>query len=84
VKVGAKPTNSIEFFEPKRGNGYLYQFSLDIQRQIAGDVLLEIGYLSTLGHHLPAPDSRSIDQVPTNLLGPGNTQALRPFPATCA
>ena len=80
VKVGAKPTNSVEFFEPKRSNGYLYQVSLDIQRQLRGHVLMEIGYLATLGHHLPAPDSRSIDQVPSNLLGPGNTQVLRPFP----
>jgi hypothetical protein len=80
VKLGDKPTTSIEFFDPHRSNGYIYQFSLDIQRQLANDTLIDIGYLATLGHHLPAPDSRSIDQVPTNLLGPGSTQNLRPFP----
>ena len=41
---------------------------------------MDIGYLGTFGHHLAAPDAQSINQVPTGLLGPGNTQNLRPFP----
>jgi hypothetical protein len=41
---------------------------------------VDIGYLGTFGHHLPAPDAQSINQVPTALLGPGNTQVLRAFP----
>jgi len=80
VAVGQKPTTTVTFFNPNRSNGYLYQSSLDIQRQFAGNLMLDIGYLGTFGHKLAAPDAQSIDQVPTNLLGPGNTQALRPFP----
>jgi outer membrane receptor protein involved in Fe transport len=80
VPVGQKPTTSVAYFQPNRNTGYLYQANLDIQRQLKGNILLEIGYLGTFGHDLPAPDAQSIDQVPTDLLGPGNAQILRPFP----
>ena len=80
VPVGTKPTTAVAFFNPNRDNGYLYQASLDIQRQFGNNLMLDIGYLGTFGHKLPAPDAQSIDQVPTNLLGAGNTQDLRPFP----
>jgi hypothetical protein len=80
VAVGAKPTTTVTFFNPNRSNGYIYQSSLDIQRQFAGNMMLDIGYLGAFGHKMPCPDPQSIDQVPTNLLGPGNTQVLRPFP----
>ena len=80
VAIGQKPTTSIAYFDPNRSTGYLYQGSLDIQHQFGGNLLLEIGYLRTFGHHLPAPDAQSINQVPTGSLGPGNAQILRPFP----
>ena len=80
VPVGTKPTTSVAFFNPHRDNGYVYQGNLDIQRQFAHNYLLDIGYLGTFGHRMPAPDAQSINQVPTNLLGPGNAQKLRPFP----
>ena len=80
VPLGKKPTTSVAYFQPNRNTGYLYQANLDIQRQLKGNILLEIGYLGTFGHDLPAPDAQSIDQVPTDLLGPGNAQILRPFP----
>ncbi|MCU1261552.1 MAG: TonB-dependent receptor, plug, partial [Bryobacterales bacterium] len=54
--------------------------NFDIQRQFRGDILVEVGYLGTFGHHLPAPDAQSINQVPADKLGPGNTQIYRPFP----
>jgi outer membrane receptor protein involved in Fe transport len=80
VKVGQNPTTAVAYFNPNRSNGYLYQTSLEIQHQFRGSILFDIGYLGTFGHHLPAPDAQSINQVPVNLLGPGNTQTLRPFP----
>ncbi len=80
VPVGTKPTTTVTFFNPNRSNGYIYQSSLDIQRQFAGNLMLDIGYLGSFGHKMPAPDAQSINQVPTNLLRPGNTQILRPFP----
>lgn len=81
VPVGQKPTTAVAYFNPDRVNGYLYQTSLDIQRQFAGNLVVDIGYLGTFGHHLAAPDAQSINQVPTNLLGTAaNAQTLRPFP----
>jgi len=80
VPVGTKPTTTVTFFDPNRVTGYTYQTSFDIQRQFAKGLLADIGYLGTFGHHLPAPDAESIDQVPTSLLGPGNAQINRPFP----
>jgi hypothetical protein len=80
VKAGQSPTTAVAYFDPNRSNGYLYQTSLDIQHQFHGNIMLDIGYLGTFGHHLPAPDAQSINQVPVNLLGAGNAQVLRPFP----
>ncbi len=80
VPVGQKPTTAISFFDPNRKTGYIYQASFDIQKQFKGDFVLDIGYLGSYGHRLPSPDAESIDQVPDNLLGPGNAQVNRPFP----
>jgi hypothetical protein len=80
VAVGQKPTTSVAYFNPNRSTGYLYQGNLDIQHQFRGNLVVDVGYLGTFGHHLPAPDAQSINQVPLNQLGPGNTQILRPFP----
>jgi hypothetical protein len=52
-----------------------------VQRQLAGGMVLEVGYLGTLGHKLtPGGDNHSINQVPPDQIRPGNVQSLRPFP----
>ena len=80
VPLGKSPTTSVAYFNPNRSVGYLYQANFDIQKQLPGNVLVDVGYLGTFGHHLPAPDAQSINQVPTAKLGAGNAQSLRPFP----
>lgn len=80
VAAGQTPTTAVSFFDQGRATGYLYQASLDIQRQFRGNLLVDVGYLGTFGHHLASPDERSINQVPTALLGPGNAQLRRPYP----
>jgi hypothetical protein len=80
VAVGQKPTTAVDYFQQNHSNGYLYQSSLDIQHELSGNFLLDIGYVGTFGHRLPSPTHENINQVPTNLLGPGNLQILRPFP----
>ncbi|MBV8844854.1 MAG: TonB-dependent receptor [Bryobacterales bacterium] len=80
VNVGQAPTTSVTYFEKDRQTGFLYQTSLDIQHDLGKGILLDIGYLGTFGHHLPATVPQSINQVPTAELGPGNLQPLRPFP----
>jgi len=80
VPPGAMPNTAVQFFERNRKTGYLYQASLDIQRQFQGNWLVDIGYLGTFGHHLASPDLQSINQVPPDLMGPGKAQSRRPFP----
>lgn len=81
VRAGQGPTLAVEFFEPSgRAVPYLVNFNLNVQRQLPGNAVIEVGYLSTIGHKLTAPGSRSINQVDPSRIGPGNAQALRPFP----
>jgi hypothetical protein len=80
VPVGQTPTTSVTFFQPDRQTGFLYQTSFDIQHELGRSMMLDVGYVGTFGHHLTATVSQSINQVPTNELGPGNLQALRPYP----
>jgi hypothetical protein len=82
VPVGQSPTTAVPFLKKDRSTGYLYQYSFNVQRTLAPNLLLEIGYIGTFGHHLSGSSSAplNINQVPTNLLGSGNLQSKRPFP----
>lgn len=81
VRPGQNPTLAVEFFEPSgRTVPYLLNFNWNVQKQLRGNVVVEVGYLSTLGHKLTAPGSRSINQVNPSRIGPGNAQLLRPYP----
>jgi len=47
---------------------YIYQASLDIQHELAKDLLLDVGYIGTFGHKLPVRTMRpaaEYHQVPT-------------------
>jgi hypothetical protein len=79
VPVGAKPNTAVTYFDRHRPAPISYQVNLGIQDEIAGNLVLEAGYMGNVSHRLTAGDL-SIDQVPSQLLGPGNTQVLRPFP----
>ncbi|MBS1827127.1 MAG: TonB-dependent receptor [Acidobacteria bacterium] len=81
VRFGASPTNSVEFIEPGgRRIGYLETFNFNIERKLSQNVLLEVGYLSTLGHKLAVTGAMTINQVPVNQMAAGNAQIRRPFP----
>jgi hypothetical protein len=82
VRVGQTPRLAVEFFEPSnRAVPYLNSFNFNIQRQLPFQSVFEIAYLGSLGHKLGAPTSRSINQVPENLIATNtNPQVLRPFP----
>src|SRR5579871_1089183 len=79
VPFGAKPNTAVTYFDPNRPAPVSYQVNLDVQDEVANNLIVEVGYLGNVGHHLTANDL-SIDQVPPQLLGPGNAQLLRPFP----
>jgi hypothetical protein len=58
----------------------LQTFNLNVQRELGGNMVVEVGYLGTLGHKFTFPGSRSINQVPQDKITTGNVQRLRPFP----
>jgi hypothetical protein len=81
VPIGQNPIFSVEFFDPgKRQIPYTQTFNLNIQRMLPANMLLEIGYLGTLGHKLTVTGTRTINQVDPVRMRTGNVQILRPFP----
>jgi hypothetical protein len=79
VVFNAKPNTAVTFFNRNRPTPVSYQYNLDVQDEIASNLVLEFGYIGNVSHHLTAGDL-SIDQVPDQLLAAGNLQWLRPFP----
>ena len=79
VRAGERPYLAVSFFNPEQVVPIAYQTNLSLQHQFESDLVLEVAYISNESRHLTAPDF-SLNQVPAALLGPGNTQRLRPFP----
>lgn len=76
---GQRPYTAVGFFEPKRPTPVSYQYNLNVQRELPGQAVLELGYMGNVSHHLTANDL-TINQVPPDLMGPGDAQLRRPFP----
>jgi len=79
VPLGQKVNTSVAFFNPGQVAPISYQYNFGIQREVARELLLEIGYIANVSHHLTANDL-SLNQVPPQLMTSGNAQLVRPFP----
>jgi hypothetical protein len=79
VPLGSKPNTSVAFFNPDQVAPVSYQFNLNLQRELTTNLLVEAGYIGNVSHHLTGNDL-SLNQVAPQLIGPGDAQALRPFP----
>jgi hypothetical protein len=79
VPLGAKPNTSVAFFNPDQVAPTSYQFNLNVQHELTTNLLVEVGYIGNVSHHLTANDF-SLNQVPPQLMGPGDAQTRRPFP----
>ncbi|MBI4873115.1 MAG: carboxypeptidase regulatory-like domain-containing protein [Acidobacteria bacterium] len=80
VPAGQTSTQAVTFFETNRRTGYSQQFNLQIQRELPGGLLAEVGYLGNLSRKLSS-DNISINQIPPDVLGPGRTgRQYRPYP----
>src|SRR5262249_45350217 len=80
VPVGQRPNTSVGYFNPNQIAPISYQYNISIQREVAHDLRVEVGYIGNVSHHLTANDL-SLNQVPPQLLGTNsNAQVLRPFP----
>jgi hypothetical protein len=79
VAMGAQPTTAVSFYERKRATGYSQQMNLSVQREVSSGMMVDLGYLGNLSRKMPS-DPLSINQIRSELLGPGSSQALRPYP----
>ncbi len=79
VPLGTAPRNTVTFFERSRPTPLSLQYNLDVQHELGRQLLVEAGYIANLSHHLTGNDL-TINQVPSERMGPGNAQARRPFP----
>ena len=79
VPVGQRPNTAVAYFDPNQIAPTSYQANLDLQHEIGNGLLVEGGFISNQSRHLTANDF-SLNQVAPELMGPGNTQAVRPFP----
>ncbi len=57
---------------------YMQMWNFNVQRQVGAATLVQVGYVGNAGHHLES--NMQYNQVPANLLGPGNAQLKRPYP----
>jgi hypothetical protein len=79
VRVGERPYLAVSFFNPEQIVPTSYQTNLSLQHQFESDLILEVAYIGNESRHLTAPDF-SLNQLAPSLMGPGDTQRLRPFP----
>jgi len=80
VAVGRSATTAVTYYEPYRRAGYAMQYNFGLQRELPGQMVVEVSYLANLSRKL-ASSNIPINQIRPEVLGPGRTtQAYRPFP----
>jgi hypothetical protein len=73
------PQDSVATIGPEYPAPYVSQWTLSIQREMLRNTLFEVTYVGQKGTRLPI-SGRELNQVPAELLGPGNAQLRRPYP----
>jgi hypothetical protein len=79
VPIGQRPNTAVSYFDPNQVAPTSYQSNLSLQHEFVGGIVVEVGYIGNESRHLTANDF-SLNQVPPDLMGPGDSQRLRPFP----
>ncbi|HEU0121645.1 MAG TPA: carboxypeptidase regulatory-like domain-containing protein [Bryobacteraceae bacterium] len=79
VAVGQRPNLSVGFFKQDQVAPTSFQYNFNIQREVAADTVIELGYMANVSHHLTANDL-TLNQVRPELMGAGDAQSRRPFP----
>ncbi|MCA2965148.1 MAG: TonB-dependent receptor [Acidobacteriaceae bacterium] len=81
VRVGQAPRSAPDFISQNHVNGYSQQYNLTVQRELAGNMLLEAAYLGNLGRKLGGA-AVNINVIPlVNGRGPATqSQTARLFP----
>jgi hypothetical protein len=69
--------SSINFLDQARKTGVVHQFSLDVQRELPGHIVVEAGYVGSRSNHLQPSSTGSglinINQVPPQFLSLGDS-----------
>jgi hypothetical protein len=68
---------SVTWWSNDARQAYVQQWQFSIQKQLGKNSRLEAAYVGNRGNHLLFPRDRN--QVPPDLLGPGNAQTKRPY-----
>lgn len=79
VAPGVRPNTSVGFFKQDQVAPKSIQYNFNIQREVARETIVELGYMANVSHHLTANDL-TLNQVRPELMGAGDAQARRPFP----
>ena len=81
VKPPASPVTSTDFFQKNHMNGYAQQWNLTLQKELAGNMMVEGAYVANVGHKLGGPNI-DVNMIPlVNGRGPDRQdQQKRPFP----
>lgn len=79
VALGQRPNLAVGFFKQDQVAPKSIQYNFNVQREVARETIVEIGYLANVSHRLTANDL-TLNQVRPELMGAGDAQARRPFP----
>jgi hypothetical protein len=79
VNVGERPNTAVAFFDPRQQAPISSQSNFGIQHEFGADLVVEVGYMGNISHHLTTNDF-SLNQLAPEFMGSGDTQRLRPFP----
>jgi hypothetical protein len=68
--------SNFNFLDQNRTSGKVYQYSVDVQRELPGSIALELGYIGSSSSHLQTASTGTgnynINQVPDSALGLGS------------
>lgn len=79
VALGQRPNLSVGFFKQDQAAPTSWQYNFNVQREVAAETVVELGYMANVSHQLTANDL-TLNQVRPELMGAGDAQARRPFP----
>ncbi len=81
VPVGGKVTTAPDYIAKNHVNGYSQQWNLTLQKELAGNILIESSYMANVGHKLSGGNA-NVNMIPlVNGRGPAvQDQKLRLFP----
>src|SRR4029077_20345086 len=65
-------SSGVSFFDPGATAPRMQQYSVDIQRQLAGNMSAIVGYVGSRGDHLNFNSAINLNQLPTEYLALGS------------